>query len=146
MPACSFPSCDRPAERVGLCFGHYSQQRRGKTLQPLHSTKTTHCVQGHAYTPENTRLYFMNGKLRQRHCLTCCRARSAARSAELKQAEPQASTLDRKALLRLLDARRDGVSLSDLRDRFGAGSVEQVMEWIDEAKRAESFARAGSGP
>lgn len=32
---CSFQGCTKPATRLGLCRGHYTQQLRGKPLKPL---------------------------------------------------------------------------------------------------------------
>lgn len=36
----------------------------------------SHCIHGHAYTPENTRYAKTKGGYTQRQCRTCCNARS----------------------------------------------------------------------
>jgi hypothetical protein len=34
---CSFPGCIKPSRKLGLCVGHYEQQRSGRALRPLRS-------------------------------------------------------------------------------------------------------------
>lgn len=36
----------------------------------------THCVKGHEFTPENTRMYMGAGGVRNRYCLICARERA----------------------------------------------------------------------
>lgn len=36
MKICSFEGCGKTVEKLGLCGGHYQQQRKGKTLTLLH--------------------------------------------------------------------------------------------------------------
>lgn len=33
--SCTFPDCDRPVEKSGLCAGHRKQKNRGQKLTPL---------------------------------------------------------------------------------------------------------------
>lgn len=36
---CSFPDCGKPHESFGLCQGHRTQQKKGKSLTPLFSSR-----------------------------------------------------------------------------------------------------------
>jgi hypothetical protein len=35
-PSCRFEGCGKPSAGLGLCWGHYMQQRRGIPLRPLY--------------------------------------------------------------------------------------------------------------
>jgi len=92
------------------------------------------CKAGHPYTPENTRLYFVNGKLRQRQCRVCnrerLRAMRADRSGVTERRERPALTPRQVASLR--EAAADGVPMPDLLGRFGINH-EQYLDLMKEA-------------
>jgi hypothetical protein len=76
------------------------------------NTAKTHCKRGHEYTPENT--YVSKSRaLPFRQCRECRRLKN--REGVLPKGDP----LNSAALRRLREAIADGVSLTDLEERFG---------------------------
>lgn len=73
---CRVRACCRPDHLEPVT--HRVNTLRGDTITAHHAAKT-HCPQGHAYTPDN--LYVWQGDPSKRTCLTCRRARDAARKA-----------------------------------------------------------------
>jgi len=73
-PFCGVEGCDRPVYAKGLCSRHY-QRARQRNARPFGRTSPfkTHCVHGHAFTPENTYISPRDGT---RSCQTCQRERS----------------------------------------------------------------------
>ncbi len=79
----------------------------------------THCRRGHEFTPENTYLAPRAGDDHShRQCRACRRESQRARSATVAAVKPEPE-LDAKQLARMRDAHADGVSASDLAERFG---------------------------
>lgn len=105
----------------------------------LNPTLRDTCVRGHAWTPENTRLYIVNGVVRQKHCRACEKVRARRQTEQIRGFMPVRG-LDAKQLRRLLDAHDDGVSKADLMDRFSL-SAEELVQRLADARELEGKER-----
>lgn len=90
----------------------------------------THCGRGHPWTPENTYLKYVGGKLRQRSCRACWKERNREAADNRKAVE--STTLDPKALRRLREAYADGVTKADLCGRFQLSDA-QLTQHLESA-------------
>jgi hypothetical protein len=84
MHICDNPRCVRVSHlTVGTVKDNvHDMLRKGRHKPPRHPRRT-HCVHGHAYTPENTIVRRKRGQLK-RECRTCVNARSMLASREYR--------------------------------------------------------------
>ncbi len=73
MHSCDNPNCVNPSHLVA---GTQLQNIADRDAKQRNRRSHFRCVNGHEFTPENTRLYGPNGNWRM--CRECCRQRSAA--------------------------------------------------------------------
>lgn len=68
-----------------LCYGTYSENEHDIVAHGHHhNASKTECINGHAFTPQNTRLYTKRG-MRERNCRTCALESSRAYKARQRE-------------------------------------------------------------
>jgi transposase len=116
---CRNPPCVNPAHLEPVT--HWENMRRSETPAAVNLVKT-HCIRGHEFTPENTRV--RAGRVAgQRTCRICerdrLRASSTGRAKTARKLERQAIITEKIAEARRM--RADGVLLREIAEHFEVG-------------------------
>jgi len=99
-----------------------------------HRPAATHCLRGHPLSGDNIKVRLDRSGYLQRSCVACRAIRDAAKKEEVAALTPRRPQLDEKQLRRLLDAHEDGVSKTDLSERFGVSNHAELCALLDEAR------------